>query len=74
MESESNYGYESHQSKLERVYIKEYLLQKGFSWEDVQNLPKDEAKRLMDAAIRYASLKLAEHEARAKLRQKIRIE
>ena len=67
-------SYETHQSLLESRYIDEYLGLKGFRWEDICLLPKEQAKELMIEASRYASMKLAEHEARARFRQEIRIE
>ena len=59
------------QSTLERAYIKEYLHDKGFSLEDLETLPEEQAKNLMAEACRFASLKLAEMEARAKFRRKL---
>jgi hypothetical protein len=47
------------------------LHDKGYRLEDLHGLPKEEAKRLMTEACRYASLKLAEIEAKAKLRKEI---
>jgi len=58
-------------SALERKLIKQYLHGKGYSLEDLHGLPKEETKRLMTEACRYASLKLAEIEAKAKLRKEI---
>ena len=59
------------QSALERKYIEEYLQSKGYRLEDLQGLPKEEAKRLMTEACTYTSFKLAELESRAKFREKI---
>ena len=64
-------AYETHQFALESSFIEEYLRLKGCRWEDLSLLPEAQAKRLMIEASRYASLKLAEHEARAKLRKEI---
>ena len=58
-------------SALERKFIKKYLHDKGYRLEDLQGLPIEEAKRLMTKACRYASLKLAEIESKAKLRKEI---
>ncbi len=66
-------GRETHQAKLERGYIEEFLKLKDYTFESLKDLPEDVAKQLMIEASRYASMKLAEHEARAKLRQQIRI-
>jgi hypothetical protein len=62
---------EGPQSKLERKYIQEYLHTKGVSLESLGQLPKDEQQHLMVEASRYASLKLAEVESRAKFRHDI---
>lgn len=59
------------QSALERKYLDEYLQSKGYRLEEIQELPKEEAKRLMTEACTYASFKLAELESRAKFRNKI---
>jgi hypothetical protein len=59
------------QSAFERRLIREYLHNKGYRIEDLRNMPTDKAKRLMGKACRYASLKLAEIEAKAKFRKDI---
>lgn len=59
------------QSALERKYIEEYLQSKGYRLGDLQELPKEEVKRLMTEACTYSSFKLAELESRAKFREKI---
>ena len=58
-------------SVLERKFIREYLLGRGFYLEDVEAMPAEDAKKLMTEACRYASLKLAEMESKAKFRQKL---
>jgi hypothetical protein len=63
---------EGPQSSLERHLIEEYLDSKGYHLADLRSLPKQEAKRLMEEACRYASLKLAEVESRAHFRSQIR--
>jgi len=60
------------QSALERKLISEYLHSKGYSRQDLRNLPRQQAKILMKEACHYAALKLAEIEARSKFRQNIR--
>ena len=60
------------QSVLEKRLIREYLRRKGYRIEDLHSLPKEEAKRLMGQACRYASLKLAEIESKTKFRKDIR--
>lgn len=62
---------EGPQSALERKYIQEYLESKGFSLESLGGLPKEEMQQLMREACKYASLKLAEVESRAKFRHDI---
>jgi hypothetical protein len=57
---------------LEMKYIDEYLREKGFETLELDTLPEQQAARLMAEASRYASLKLAELESRARLRTKIR--
>ena len=64
----------SPQSALERELIAEYLRDKGYRREDLHKLPEEEAKEIMKAACMYASLKLAEVEAKASFRQKIQFE
>jgi hypothetical protein len=59
------------QSPLERQLIIDYLWTKGYRLENLQTLPADLAKELMTAACTYASLKLAEIEARSKFLLKI---
>ncbi len=64
--------YETHQSGLEAHYIEDFLNSKGLSRSELGQLPPDEARQLMREASRYASTKLAEHEARAKFTKDIR--
>ena len=64
-------GAEGPQSALERKYLLEYLESKGLNFENLAELPKDEQQNLMSEASKYASLKLAEVESRAKFRQDI---
>jgi len=59
------------QSPLERQLIIDYLAEKGYRLEDMKMLPTDLAKKLMTAACTYASLRLAEIEARSQFRRKI---
>jgi len=60
------------QSALERELINEYLKNKGYRLKDMHKLPEEEEKRLMKEACQYASLKLAEIEARAGFSHKIK--
>lgn len=59
------------QSTLERQFIVDYLAENGYTLKEIQTLPKSLAKELMTAACLYASLQLAEIEARSKLVHKI---
>jgi hypothetical protein len=58
----------SPQSKLGRILIVKYLNDKGFRLEDLADLPPAEAKELMKEACMFASLKLAEIDAKAHFR------
>lgn len=60
------------QSAMEKTLLEEYLRSKGYSFEDLCELPKEEAKELMIEACKYASLKLAQVESTANIREKIR--
>jgi hypothetical protein len=62
---------EGPQNALERKYIAEYLQGKGYRREDLVQLPREAARQLMREACRYATLKLAEVEAKGHLRKKI---
>jgi hypothetical protein len=66
--------FEGPHSRLEIRYIDDYLRARGYTWSDLCQLPEKIAKQLMVEASRYASMKLAEHEARAKFRQDIHFE
>jgi hypothetical protein len=63
---------EGPQSALEKQLIEEYLSSQGYHLADIRDLPEKEARRLMEEACRYASLKLAEIESRAHFRSEIR--
>lgn len=56
---------------LERMFIKEYLGQNGLVFHDLCKLSDAQRKRLMIAACRYASIRLAEIELRALFIHKI---
>jgi len=60
------------QSGLEARYIEDYLKSRGYRREELRDLPKEEARILMIEAGRYATARLAEHEARSKFRKEIR--
>jgi hypothetical protein len=60
------------QSKMEKTLLEEYLQSKGYRFSDLCKLPEEEAKTLMIEACKYASLKLAQVESTAHIREKIR--
>lgn len=62
---------EGPQSALEKRLIAEYLADKGYKAEDLQQMNPEQAKELMQEACRYASLKLAEVESKTKFRKDI---
>ena len=62
---------EGPQSALEKKYIQDYLESQGANFESLSRLPKDDMQRLMREACKYASLKLAEVESRAKFSHEI---
>jgi hypothetical protein len=59
------------QSALEGQFINTYLLDQGFERSDIKKMPRELARKLMVKACQYASLKLAEIEARSKFIKKI---
>ncbi len=66
--------FEGPESALERMLIESYLKDKGISSiKELSKLPKDEAKRLMSEACKYASLKLAEVESTDRFQKDIHI-
>jgi len=62
---------ENPQSSLEKMYLEAFLNNKGYTMETIQELPKEDARRLMKEASMYASSKLAEVESRAQFRKEI---
>ncbi|NOH03444.1 MAG: hypothetical protein HND47_16535 [Chloroflexi bacterium] len=67
-------GFDGPQAPLEAMFLDEFLQSKGFSSiKDLYKLPEDEAKKLLMEACRYASLKLAEIESRARFKKEIHI-
>jgi len=59
------------QSPLERQLINDFLASKGYTRQDLLTLPIKQARALMTEACTYASLKLAEVEARSQFSKKI---
>lgn len=60
------------QAGLERMYIEQYLRDKGHTLHSLRELPAEEARRLMVEASSHASAKLAEVEIRARFIEDIR--
>ena len=72
-ENPSEFG--GSEASLEMVFIDEYLLSQGYSSiKDLCHLPEKEAKRLLIAACKFASLQLAEIESRARFTSEIHYE
>jgi hypothetical protein len=63
---------EGPQSALEKKFVEEFLQSKGYSREALQKLPQELVTQLMKEACMYASLKLAEVQARSQFREEIR--
>jgi hypothetical protein len=57
---------------LEKMYIEQYLAEKGYRWCDLAGLPAGEIKILMTEACMYASARLAEMDAKVGFREEIR--
>ena len=64
-------GKEGAPSLLERRFISEYLLSKGYQFSDLRNMPVEERKNLMKEACLYATIRLANIEAKSSFRKKI---
>lgn len=62
---------EGPETALEKQLVADYLHEKGYRIEDLKNLPKDRVKTLMEEACKYASLKLANIEAKSHIRKSI---
>lgn len=62
---------EDPQAKLGRMYIEEYLRNKGYTWDSVRALPEQAAKKIMVEASTYAAIKLCEVDARANVVKQI---
>jgi len=64
--------YDGPQAQLEMMLIDEYLQSKGFSSiKELCNLPEIEAKKLLIDACKFASLRLAEIESKARFKGEI---
>jgi hypothetical protein len=64
---------EGPQSALEKKLVEDYLQSKGYSREDLQKLPEGLVNQLMKEASMYASLKLAEVQAKSQFREEIHL-
>ena len=64
---------EGPQSALEKKLVEDYLQSKGYSREDLQKLPEELVNQLMKEACMYASLKLAEVQAKSQFREEIHL-
>ena len=62
------------QSLLEQQLISDYLHTKGYTRKDLVTLPTKQVHQLMAEACAYASLRLAEINARAQFQRKIHFE
>ncbi len=62
---------EDPQAKLGRMYVEEYLRNKGHTWASVRALPEEAAKKIMVEASTYAAIKLSEVDARANVVKKM---
>ena len=62
---------EGPQAAMEKALIEAYLKAKGYSLKDLQDLPEEQAKKLMTEACEYASLRLAQVESTVHFRDKI---
>ena len=56
---------------LERAFIDEFLAKRGYTLQSVDRLPPGDREPLLRAAATFATLKLAEIEARARLVKEI---
>jgi hypothetical protein len=62
---------EGPETALEKHLVEDYLRTKGYRMEDLHKLPADQVTALMKEACQYASLKLADIEAKSKFRKTI---
>jgi hypothetical protein len=56
---------------LEKMFIEEYLKEKGYRWCELAKLDPHEMKKLMTEACMYATTKLADIEAKTGFRHNI---
>ncbi len=62
---------EGPETALEEQLLRDFLRDKGYRMEDLHKLPADKVTVLMKEACQYASLKLAEIEAKTIFRKEI---
>jgi len=62
---------EGPETALEKHLVADFLLGKGYRMEDLHKLPAEKVRALMQEACKYASLKLADIEAKSTLRKTI---
>ena len=62
---------EDRNALLEKTLIETYLKGKGYTLNELKDLPEEEAKQLMKEASTYASCKLAELEDKAHFMEKL---
>lgn len=60
------------ESALEKQLVEDFLKTKGYTWEELHQLPPEVSKQLLKEACTYASLKLSELESKSKFRDDIR--
>ena len=65
---------EGPQSALEKNLMKEYLQEKGYNCKDLLKMPTEIVRQLRTEACTYASLKLAEIEAKTQFKKDIHYE
>jgi hypothetical protein len=63
---------EGPETALEKQFVADFLRGKGYQMEDLHKLPPEQVTALMTEACKYASLKLAEIEAKLVFRKEIR--
>lgn len=66
--------FEAPQSSLEQQLLNNYLHNKGYTRQDLLALPTELVRQLMTEACTYASLRLAEINARSQFQRKIHYE
>lgn len=63
---------ENRESRLEQLLIAEFLRSRGYHRSDLPKLPESKRKPLMIEACQYASVRLANIEAKSKFTQTIK--